>query len=76
MGRKLRYTCLEEVREANRLASKRFYEKKKEAKALLPKEPKPIPKSYTIEYHRERYQRLKQARLMSQTGVIPVTDAE
>jgi hypothetical protein len=76
MGRKLKYNSLEEMREAQRVASRRFYAKKKEERASVPREERPIPKSYTVEYHRERYQMKKQERLMSQTGVVVVTDTE
>jgi len=73
MGRKIKYHCLEEMREAQRQASRRFYAKKKEQRETVPREDKPVPKSYTIEYHRERYQMKK--RLL--TSVTPdVTQTE
>jgi hypothetical protein len=71
----MRYFSLEEMREAQRQASRRFYAKKKEQRAEVPREEKPIPKSYTVEYHRERYQMKKQERLL--TSATPdVTETE
>jgi hypothetical protein len=65
MGRTILYHTIEEKRAANNLSARKYKERKRaEAQALPPpvKEPKPLPVSYTREYHQQRYKLQKEAK--------------
>jgi hypothetical protein len=57
MVRTIMYFTIEEKRKAQCVSSKKYRAKKKaELEANpIPKEPKPLSKSYTREYHQQRY---------------------
>lgn len=90
MVRTVKYLTIEEKRQAQCESSRKYRAKKKAEKEAnpIPKEPKPLAKSYTREYHQQRYlerkellkQQYREKKLLKTTSCSsessPSTDSE